>query len=163
GLPGAEELVSVPEDPGVKVRPDVWVQSRIAALVARAKPEQRRLLDDEIVGQWQVVQSAGTESVKRFVALYGSVAPAGAGTRWRLAGGLVEQPEQGGVLEAELHLLALADGPDQSAIRARAVEALARLLTRQGLMEDALHYYDLLGRDYARVVVRDGKTGADLR
>src|SRR5207249_4069360 len=45
---------------------------------------------------------------------------------------------------------------------ARALDALARLCARKGLLEDAAHYYRLLGRNHARQAVRDGRTGADL-
>ena len=47
-------------------------------------------------------------------------------------------------------------------LSARAVECLARLNTRKGLLEDAAYYYRLLRDRYPTVKVRDGKTGADL-
>ena len=48
------------------------------------------------------------------------------------------------------------------AARYTQVETLARLNTRKGLLEDAAYFYRLLGRKYATVKVRDGKTGEDL-
>jgi hypothetical protein len=51
---------------------------------------------------------------------------------------------------------------DDPPLTARAVEALARLMTRKGLLEDAVHYYRVLGRDFGTVFVRDGKKGADF-
>ena len=47
-------------------------------------------------------------------------------------------------------------------LAARAVECLARLNTRKGLLEDAAYYYRMLRDRYPTVKVRDGKTGADL-
>ena len=35
-------------------------------------------------------------------------------------------------------------------------------MTRKGLLEDAVYYYRVLGRDFKDVAVRDGKTGADF-
>ena len=45
-------------------------------------------------------------------------------------------------------------------VAARAVEALARLNTRKGLLEDAAYYYRLLGQKYPKVIV-DGKKGEE--
>src|SRR5690348_11317879 len=41
-LAGKQELISVVDEPAVKAAPDVWSQGRIAAMVARAKPEHRK-------------------------------------------------------------------------------------------------------------------------
>src|SRR5207248_722631 len=57
------------------------------------------------------------------------------------------------------HLRATAESPLQ---RAKATETLARLMIRNGLMEDAVAMYLQLGKDYAEVSIRDGKTGADF-
>jgi len=64
-------------------------------------------------------------------------------------------------LEAEMHLLQLRQ-QDDPVLAARAVEDLARLMIRKGLLEDAAYYFRILGRDYSKTVIRDGKTGADL-
>src|SRR5260370_32120770 len=45
---------------------------------------------------------------------------------------------------------------------ARAIENLARMMIRKGLLEDAAYYFRILGQDYPQTVIRDGKTGADL-
>src|SRR5262249_55964228 len=45
---------------------------------------------------------------------------------------------------------------------ARVVEQLALLETRRGRLPEAVRYYRILGKDFAKVRVRDGKTGADL-
>ena len=58
-------------------------------------------------------------------------------------------------------LLAVRDADDALAA-AKATEALARLYIRKGLLDDAVGMYAELGKQHAKTVVRDGKTGADL-
>src|SRR5262249_51460873 len=60
------------------------------------------------------------------------------------------------------HLGMLRTQREDVQMAARAVEALARLMTRKNLMEDATHYYRVLGRDFAKVIVKDGRTGQDF-
>src|SRR5262249_35003703 len=64
-------------------------------------------------------------------------------------------------LEAELHLLQLRRQDDPQ-LATRAVEALARLMIHKNLLEDAAYWYRVLGTEFTKVVVRDGKTGADF-
>ena len=54
------------------------------------------------------------------------------------------------------------DQRDDPKVAAQAVEALARLMVRKNLMEHAVFYYSQLGRDFAQVEIKDGKTGADF-
>jgi outer membrane protein assembly factor BamB len=159
-LAEAKELVSVPTEPAVKARPDVWAQGRIAALVARASEAERKPLEDEIARRWQAVQKSNDrEALARFVSAFGSLFGAGREARLQFAERLMQE---NAFLDAELQLLQLRGQQDDPQIGARAVEALARLMTRKHLMEDAAYYYRILAHDFAKVVVRDGKTGADL-
>ena len=64
--------------------------------------------------------------------------------------------------EAQTQLMRLWATADDPAYAAKAVEALARLMIRRGMLEDAVGLYSQLGTKYAGVVVRDGKTGADI-
>jgi outer membrane protein assembly factor BamB len=159
-LAESKELVSVINEPAVKARPDVWAQGRIAALVAKATPEQRKPLEEEIAKHWKTVQaSKDSKALPQFVAEFGSLFAQGREARLLLAERLMGE---GAYVEAELQLLPLRRQRDDPAMAARAVEALARLMTRRGLLEDAAYYYRILNRDYPEVVIRDGKTGADL-
>jgi hypothetical protein len=159
-LAGNNELVSVINEPAVKARPDVWARGRIAALVAKASPQQREQLESEIAKRWKAVQdSKDLESLRRFVAAFGSVFAVGREARLRLAERLIEENSP---LEAEGHLLQLRQQDQDPQIAGRAVEALARLMTRKGLLEDAAYYYRILGRDFAKTLIREGKTGADI-
>src|SRR5207249_10901156 len=89
---------------------------------------------------------------------FGTLVSVGKESRLRLAERLIEEDA---FLEAEMNLLQLRQ-QDDAGLAARAVEDLARLMIRKGLLEDAAYYFRILGRDYATTVIRDGKTGADL-
>ncbi len=154
-----KDLISVMDQPGVKARPDVWAQGRLAAMVANANPDQRRPLEEKIARQWQKVQAdKDINALRHFVAVFGSLFTVGQEARIQLAERLMEDKDY---LEAELNLLELRNRGDKQ-MAARAVEGLARLMTRQGLVEDAAYWYRVLGRDYSQVMIRDHKTGADF-
>jgi outer membrane protein assembly factor BamB/tetratricopeptide (TPR) repeat protein len=154
------ELVSVPDEPAVKAPADVWAHGRIRALLARATPEQRQVLTDVVAKQWQAVRQAGdTAGLRTFVRLFGSAGTSGREARALLAERLTNERH---FAEAERELLLLRQQTDDRTAAARATEALARLAVQQGLFEDGLFWYRTLGRDFADVVVRDGKTGADF-
>ena len=78
-----------------------------------------------------------------------------------LAERLIDSADKNNLVDAERHLSLLRLQQEDRQMAGRAVEALARLMTRQGLMDDATHYYRVLGRDFADVVIKDGKTGLD--
>jgi outer membrane protein assembly factor BamB/tetratricopeptide (TPR) repeat protein len=159
GLKGSRELISVPGHADLRTRPDVWAQGRIAAMVAKANPDQRKPLEEKIAEEWRAVQnSSDLEKLRQFVRVFGSLFSVGKEARLRLAERLIEE---NAFLEAELNLLQLRQ-QDDTVLAARAVEDLARLMIRKGLLEDAAYYFRILGRDYSATVIRDGKTGADL-
>jgi hypothetical protein len=138
------------------------VPGRIAAVAARATAEQRRTLEDALAREGRALGDGGDlAALARFVALFGDHFAAGKEARLDLAERLGSELERGRFLEAELHLLRLCGPQEEPARAARALDALARLCARKGLLEDAAHYYRLLGRDHARQVVCDGRTGAD--
>jgi outer membrane protein assembly factor BamB len=158
-LAGNRELVSVIDEPAVKARPDVWAQGRMAAMVARATPEQRKPLEEQITKQWEKVRSGkDLDGLRHFVQLFGSLFAVGKEARLRFAERLMEKDL---FLEAELQLYQLR-AQDDPHVAARAVEALARLMTRKSLFEEAVYFYRILGSDYAKIRIRDGKTGADF-
>src|SRR5262249_46848933 len=143
--------------------PDVWASGRIAAMVLAATPEQRAPLEKQIAKAWDDVRKAGdAERLRQFVTMFGSLFEVGREARLQLAERLIEENNKNSLLEAERPLLLPRGQRDEPRRAARAVEALARLMTRQGMLEDAAHYYRVLGKEFAKVEVRDGKTGADL-
>jgi outer membrane protein assembly factor BamB len=164
-LAGKQELISVVDEPAVKAAPDVWSQGRIAAMVAKATPEHRKPLEDMIRKKWadlHKTDGVDVAEVRNFVKVFGSLFDVGKEARLYLAERLMEERDPNALLEAEQQLALLRGPKERPELAARAVEALARLCTRKGLLEDAAYYYDVLGKKYADVVVRDGQTGAKL-
>jgi outer membrane protein assembly factor BamB len=160
---GSQELISVVDEPAVRAAPDVWSQGRIAAMAANAAPEVRKPLEERLAKRWEEVRAANdTEELKKFVAVFGSLFAVGKEARLALAERLIESSDPLALVEAERHL-GLLRGPRESAtVAARAVECMARLCTRKGLLEDAAYFYHVLGSQYPTEIVRDGRTGADL-
>jgi outer membrane protein assembly factor BamB len=160
---GGKELIPVPDDQTVKARADVWAQGRIAAMIARASPAQRKPLEAKIAAEWQAVKATNDPAaIRRFVVVFGALFQAGKEARLFLAERLMQDDNKENFLEAELQLQQLRQVKDDPATVGRAVEALARLMIKKGLLEDAAYYYRELGRDFANVPVRDGKTGGDF-
>lgn len=158
-----DELIQVVDEPSVKAAPDVWSQGRIAAMVANAQDaRQKKDLEDLITRRWEHIKQSGStslEDLRKFVSLFGSLFGVGKQARFTLAERLMEDTDVNSLLEAEqqLSLLRTDENPE---IAARALEGLARLNTRKGLLEDAAYYYRLLGERYPRILI-DGKSGAD--
>jgi outer membrane protein assembly factor BamB/tetratricopeptide (TPR) repeat protein len=158
-----QELVSVLDDPAVKAPPTAWARGRVAAMVAKATKEQRAPLEQRIAASWdEVKKTDDTEKIRQFVDMFGPIFQVGREAEMNLAERLLEQNNKSNLLEAEQHLLRLRGQHDDPQLAARAVETLAKLMARHGLLDDAAAYYRILGRDFAKVEVRDGKTGADL-
>jgi outer membrane protein assembly factor BamB len=161
-----KELVSVPVDKAdkdVKAPAAVWAHGRISAMMTRARPEQREALEGLIARRWQDLEhGTDTERLRHFVTLFGSEFRVGREARFALAERLAEETGKNALLESERQFLLLARQREDRPLAARATEALARLMARNGLLEDAAHYYHVLGQDFADVPVRDGKTGADF-
>jgi outer membrane protein assembly factor BamB/tetratricopeptide (TPR) repeat protein len=167
-----DNLLAVPEDPALRVRPDVWVRGRVAALAGHARGS--RVLNAEIERRWQEVLTASHPDevpdgrLARFLALFGEIAdgPGAAAARearMRWARDCARAPYRPRAIDADLLLWAVekeegAPGPN---LAARALEARARLLTRQGLLEEAAACYRRLGTAFARVEIEEGRTGAD--
>jgi len=160
GAFGDDPLPS-PDDAALRVSPDVWAKSHIAELLQKATPDQRKQLQEEIDRRLKGAKdSDGVEELRAFTALFDSSTAAGRGARLELAERLIDKAEHG--REAEVLLTDVAQHSDDPETAGRAVEALARLSTRLGLLEDALYYYRILNRDYEAIKVRDGRTGADF-
>jgi tetratricopeptide (TPR) repeat protein len=159
-----DELIQVVDEPSVKAAPDVWSQGRIAAMVANAADgKQKQALEALIKEKWDKLQGTKEppiDDVRKFVQMFGSLFGVGKEARLVLAERLMEDTDLNSLLEAEQQLCVLRSD-ERPEIAARAVEALARLNTRKGLLEDAAYYYRVLGQKYPKVMVSDGKTGAD--
>ncbi len=148
-----DELIQVIDEPSVKAAPDVWSQGRIDQMIrnagdAKAKAELERL----ITARWDKVKGGKADDVRKYVALFGSLFGVGREARFTLAEKLMEDTDLNSLLEAEQVLSGLRSDPDDQTA-ARAIEALARLNTRKGLLEDAAYYYRVLGERYPNIKV----------
>lgn len=160
-LVGNKEMVTVIDEPTTNARPDVWARGRIQNMIKKATPEQRKPLEEKVVTEWAKVKNAGDlDQLRGFVKVFGGMFDAGTDAKITLADRLAATTNEDDVREAEYMLLGLRDGEDAS-IAAKAVESLARLYIRKGLLDDAVGMYAELGKTYAKTVLRDGKTGAD--
>ncbi len=151
------------DEPSVKSNTQVWARGRINAMMATAPADQRKPLEELIETRWQQLKSnPNTAAMTSFVGMFDTQFRAGREARLELALQLMDQEGTGSLLTAENLLLQVALQRQDRTQAARATETLARLLIRKNYLEDAAHYYRVIGREFADVVVRDGKTGADL-
>ncbi len=158
------ELLSLVDERLVKAAPDVLAQGRIAAMVASATEAERKPLEARIAARWKDIESRdNTDDLRKFVTLFGSLFAVGQEARLQLADRLMEDDKDpNSLIDAERQLSLLRARAHDPETAARAVESLARLNTRKGLLEDAAYYYRVLRDRYPTVKVRDGKTGADI-
>jgi outer membrane protein assembly factor BamB/tetratricopeptide (TPR) repeat protein len=160
------DLVPAVDDPQVKTAPDVWSRGRIIAMMNNAKPENRQPLEKLIADKWNKLRETNDlKELRSFVRMFGSVSDAGKEARLELVERLMEQKDSGEehpLLEAELELNQFRTGKHSPELAARATEALGRLYTRKGLLEDAGYCYRKLGKEYGNTVIRDGKTGRQI-
>ena len=164
-LGDSRQLVSIPDEPNGTTRPDVWARGRIEAMVrAATDPAARRALAELVAKEWEAVRAANDLGrLKEFVAAFGPSFPEGRTAQLQLADKLLGTNNDDDARAAQLLLLQLKATADDRPTQARAVEALARLMTRRGLTDDAVGLYAQLGEGFADVPVRDdGATGADV-
>ncbi len=160
------ELVPAVDDRQVKAAPDVWSRGRIIAMMNNATEENRRPLEKLIADKWHKLRETNDlPALRAFVRMFGSASDAGKEARLELVERLMEMKDSGEehpLLEAELELNQFRTGRHSPELAARATEALARLYTRKGLLEDAAYCYRKLGKEYANITIRDGKTGRQI-
>ncbi len=164
GMGEAKTLQEMPDEPNVRMRPDVWARGRIESMIRRAAdPAARKSLEDRVQKEWDVVKGGNDlKRLREFVAVFGSYFTAGAEAQFLLADKLLETNNEADAREAQTFLGQLRATADDPTVRARATEALARLMIKNQLMEDAVGLYLQLGKEYPNVKVRDGKTGSDF-
>jgi outer membrane protein assembly factor BamB/tetratricopeptide (TPR) repeat protein len=159
-----KQLLDMPDEPSVKMRPDVWARGRIEAMIRRATTaDARKSLEDRVNKEWDAVKG-GTDlpKLREFVAVFGPFFEAGRAAQFKLADVLLSTNNDADVREAQAHLSQLRASAEDPQVRARATEALAQLMIKSRMMEDAVALYMQLGKEFAAVPVRDGKTGADF-
>jgi outer membrane protein assembly factor BamB len=167
-LSGNNERIGSRDEPNTKARPDVWARGRIAAMLSKAKPEQRKPVEDKIASEWKKLSDnkrGDFDALRHFVSLFGSAFTAGKTARFQLAERLIADSKDNRadeLREAHLHLLVLANDTTEPQLAGQALEALARLMLRKGLVDHAAYYYRKLGTEFPKVVIREEKTGDKL-
>ncbi|QJW93535.1 outer membrane protein assembly factor BamB family protein [Frigoriglobus tundricola] len=159
-----KQLLPMPDEPNVNMRPDVWARGRIEAMIRRAATaEARRSLEARVHKEWEQVKGGNDlKKLREFVAVFGPYFDDGREAQFKLADALVATNNEADAREAQTHLSQLRVGAEDPVVRARATEALAQLMVKGRMMEDAVGLFLQLGKEYPDVVVRDGKTGADF-
>ena len=160
----AKNLLEMPDEPNVRMRPDVWARGRIEAMIRRSTDAAaRKSLEDRVNKEWEQVKSGNDfKRLREFVAVFGPHFNSGAEAQFLLSDKLIETNNDSDIREAQTHLAQLRATADEPSIRARATEALARLMVKNQYMEDAVALYLQLGKEFGTVVVRDGRTGSDF-
>ncbi|MCZ2343681.1 MAG: PQQ-binding-like beta-propeller repeat protein [Bacteroidales bacterium] len=158
------QLFSIFDEPNGMTRPDVWARGRIDAMIRNAKdPATRKPLEDRVTSDWEAVRGANDlKRLREFVQVFGPYFPSGREAQLLLAEKLLLTNNDDDMRDAQIQLMQLWATAEDDQTIARAIEALARVMTRRGMLEDAVGLYAQLGTRYAEVVVRDGKTGAEL-
>jgi outer membrane protein assembly factor BamB len=108
-LAGARGLASVPEEPGLEMRPELQVCGRIADLLQRTTPEQRRAVNDAIFARWHVLEARGMAALRRMLLLLDPHTRIGSELRLELAERLLRE---NATTQAELCLLPLPSQAD---------------------------------------------------
>jgi len=161
-------LLSVPEDPNTQAIPAVWASGRIEAMMRNAKnASARKPLEEKVEAEWQTVKNGNDlVQLENFVRTFGPYFASGREAQFLISERLMLTNNDSDKRKAQsylINLIAQADAsPENLAPAARATEALARLLTSRNMMDDAVGLYARLGNTYSEVVIRDGKTGADI-
>lgn len=159
-----KQLVTLDDETNGQTRPDVWARGKIAAMIQDAKdPAIRKPLEDRVNREWEQVRASGDDrALAQFVRSFGDHFPVGREAQLALAERKFATNADEDAREAQALLLKVWATAPERAIAARAVESLARLMTRRGMMDDAVAMYSKLGEEYADVAIRDGKSGADF-
>jgi outer membrane protein assembly factor BamB len=163
-LGAGKQLVSIYDEPTGLIRPDVWARGRITGMIRGATdPAARKPLEERVAKEWDAVRTANDlPRLREFVKVFGPFFASGREGQLLLAQRLMDTNNEDDLREAQGILLQVWAAADEKELQARAVETLARLMTKTGLLEDAVGLYTQLGTQFPDVVVRDGKTGADF-
>ncbi|MCI0684343.1 MAG: PQQ-like beta-propeller repeat protein [Gemmataceae bacterium] len=160
--------IAVLDDPTHRIPVDVWLRGRVAAMFAKATPQERDPLEKKIVEEWKAVEAQrDPNAIRSFVGMFDVPFPVGREARIRLAESIIERNARNDFLEAELslHQLRTAEFARDAASGGRALAVLALLEEKKGTVESmkqAAAYYRELAALFPKDVLRDGKTGARL-
>jgi len=142
----------------LRVRPDRWMMGRLAAVFAAASEDVQQRMTTAIEADYAAAAERDTPAAYReFVDRY-SFHPLADQARLELAERLLGADH---LLEVELLVSPLREAADRK-IAGRATALLAALYEKVDRVELAAQAYQTLGRDFADIVIHEGKTGKQL-
>jgi len=145
-------------DKAHRVRRDRWVREQLTALRGAAPPDVQAEIDRVAQARLEAALKDGSaEALQRYLDYFAGWPPAGR-ARAELADRLRQSRR---LLLAELQLRQMERSADRRQA-ASAVTQLGLLLGEARLSDDAALCYARLGREFAEVVCREGKTGRQL-
>src|SRR5439155_13775191 len=110
-LPINQQGIANVEDPTHKIPTSIWLKGRIAAMMAKATPEQREPLEAKIADEWkQVKAKSELGEIRKFVGMFDVPFGVGREARLELAQAIMKQNQAPAYLEAELNLQQLRVG-----------------------------------------------------
>jgi outer membrane protein assembly factor BamB len=159
-----KKLEDMPDEPNIRMLPDVWARGRIENMIRKSTdPNARKMLEERVQKEWDAVKNRNDLTrLRQFVAVFGPYFTVGAEAQFQLADKLLETNKEAESREAQSLLAQLRATADDPIIRARAIESLAQVMIKNQFMEDAVGLYLQLGKEYPDVVIRNGKTGRDF-
>jgi len=144
--------------PGLSVRRDRWIRAQLAALREEAGASGTKVLERPVAVRLEAALAAGdVQSLRGFLALFGDH-PSAVKARQALIDRL---RQRGRLLEAELDLWKAQSSEDRDEA-AWATAELAAVFAEAKRPGGAAWCYRRLGREFADVVCRDGKTGREI-
>ncbi len=139
------------------VRPDRWLQGRVAQLYQQASAEQRAQIDAALTEHLAYREEETAADLRRLLDYFGNL-PEADPLRQRLAMQILAQTKPN-FLEAESLLHRLQHSQDAELVH-WSTATLADVYSQVYVTYAARPYLDRLATDYADVIVRDGQTGS---
>ncbi|MGL4421152.1 MAG: hypothetical protein ACRCZF_10840, partial [Gemmataceae bacterium] len=163
-LGGGKQLVAIYDEPNGQTRPDIWARGRIDTMFRKAtNPATRKPLEERVEKEWSATRNGNDlNALREFISVFGPYFDAGREAQFVLADQLLKSNNDEQLREAQTILMKLWATAEDPKLAARAMEALAGLMTRSGLLEDAVALYTQLGATYGAIPIKDGRTGGQI-
>ena len=116
----AKSLLEMPDEPNVRMRPDVWAHGRIEAMIRRSSNSAaRKSLEQRVNKEWDAVKSSNDlKKLRDFVAVFGPYFASGAEAQFLLSDKLLETNKEADVREAQTYLAQLRVTAEEPVVRA---------------------------------------------
>lgn len=160
GILGGGELQAVLDEPALKAASDTWAQGRVAAMVAKAGPPHRELLEARVAARLAKARSptTPTDELRGLATVFGHMSSSGQEIRLLLAERLAAEGGADALAMAEQQLEMVRPPLATPEQHARALVRLAELNISRQLPDDAVACLARLAAEHPDVLV-GGKTG----